>query len=158
MNRLIMRWKMEFLKPNPFSPVQSTLKFSAVFGTTLAKSSKVILWVTLFNPMSKKTIGFPWVFFEKERSAFWAMSLEVSCFFSGVNSDFSLIVSFFSYKISFFISFSTAFFSATLLLPGESLLLLLLLTSFFGVCSLLDIFICDNKFTFIAKHIFIFKK
>jgi len=43
MNRLMMRWKMEFLKPNPFSPVQSTLKFSAVFGTTLAKSSKVIL-------------------------------------------------------------------------------------------------------------------
>jgi len=32
------RWKMEPLKPKPFSPVHKALKFSAVFGTTSLRS------------------------------------------------------------------------------------------------------------------------
>jgi hypothetical protein len=32
------RWKEEPLKPNPFSPVHRARKFSAVFGTTSARS------------------------------------------------------------------------------------------------------------------------
>lgn len=36
-------WKMESRSPKPLSPVQSALKFSAVFGTIWEKSSMVIL-------------------------------------------------------------------------------------------------------------------
>ena len=50
MNPGIIRWKTQPMKfslfpdlPLPCSPVQSALKFSAVLGTTCAKSSKTIL-------------------------------------------------------------------------------------------------------------------
>jgi len=45
--------------PNPFSPVQSALKFSTVLGTTSARSSITILpadWPPI--DISKKTLGF----------------------------------------------------------------------------------------------------
>ena len=44
--------------PNPFSPVQSALKFSTVLGTTSARSSITILpadWPPI--DISKKTLG-----------------------------------------------------------------------------------------------------
>ena len=36
------RWKMEFLKPKPFSPVHNALKFSAVWGTIFENNSMII--------------------------------------------------------------------------------------------------------------------
>ena len=38
----MIRWNVEFSIPNSFSPVQSTLKFSAVFGTTSPLNSTLI--------------------------------------------------------------------------------------------------------------------
>merc|ERR550532_2714755 len=54
----ITRWKEDPLNPNPFSPVQRHLKFSAVFGTTSVLSSITIRprgW--LFAVTSKNTCG-----------------------------------------------------------------------------------------------------
>lgn len=36
------RWKIEFLKPKPFSPVHNALKFSAVWGTISENNSMII--------------------------------------------------------------------------------------------------------------------
>merc|ERR1712149_109364 len=58
MNFGITRWNVLYLKPNPFSPVQSARKFSAVFGTTSVLNSITIR--PTFSPpadISKYTFG-----------------------------------------------------------------------------------------------------
>lgn len=49
---------MEFLKPKPFSPVHRALKFSAVLGTMLTKSSIVNMPIGSWAAaIVKKTTG-----------------------------------------------------------------------------------------------------
>ena len=52
------RWKLDPAYPNPFSPVHKARKFSAVFGTTSARSS-ITIRPQGFPPMdmSKYTFG-----------------------------------------------------------------------------------------------------
>ena len=59
MNLEITLWKLDPLNPYPFSPVQRTLKFSAVFGTYSANNSKISL-PSGFDPIeiSKNTFVF----------------------------------------------------------------------------------------------------
>lgn len=73
----ITLWNMELLKPKPFSPVHSALKFSAVLGTMFENNSMVIRpRGSSSAQMSKNTTGF--VSFENsavsESCPFWSFN------------------------------------------------------------------------------------
>ena len=75
MNPGMIRWKVEFRNPNPFSPLHRHRKFSTVRGTTSARSS-MMMRPTADLPilMSKYTWGFLRDFF----SSGWNETIEIS--------------------------------------------------------------------------------
>ena len=74
---VMTRWKDDPLYPNPFSPVQSALKFSAVLGTTSERSSMTMRPSAAPSAvMSKYTLGkdlqMSRIHFMEWRDSMWA--------------------------------------------------------------------------------------